>query len=186
MLVRYMMDLSIIIITWNSENEINACVESVINNTKTLNAELIIIDNNSSDNTFQVINKINYSNLQTYKNEHNLGYTKAVNQGIGFSRGKNILLLNPDTILKQDTLDTLNRFLNEKNEYAAAVPLILRSEEHTSELQSHRDLHSFPTRRSSDLLLLNPDTILKQDTLDTLNRFLNEKNEYAAAVPLIL
>src|SRR4030095_11128171 len=128
MLVRYMMDLSIIIITWNSENEINACVESVINNTKTLNAELIIIDNNSSDNTFQVINKINYSNLQTYKNEHNLGYTKAVNQGIGFSRGKNILLLNPDTILKQDTLDTLNRFLNEKNEYAAAVPLILNED----------------------------------------------------------
>jgi|SRR4030095_9160639 len=123
-----MIDLTVIIVTWNSENEINACVESVINNSKVLNAELIIVDNNSSDNTFEIVNKINFSNLQTYKNESNLGFTKAVNQGISTSRGKNILLLNPDTVLKESALEVLNKFLADNSEYAAAAPLVLNED----------------------------------------------------------
>lgn len=123
-----MIDLSVIIVTWNSENEINACVESVINNSKTLSAELIIIDNNSSDKTFQLINKINYSNLQTYKNESNPGYTKAVNQGISYSKGKHILLLNPDAVLTEGSLDIMNKFLADSSEYCASAPLVLNED----------------------------------------------------------
>ncbi len=120
-----MSDLSVIIVTWNSKDEITACVKSVIDNSHDLKPELIIIDNNSADNTFEAVNSIRYSNVHTYKNETNLGYTKAVNQGIKYSKGKNILLLNPDTILKEGTLETLNNFLNENPGYGACAPLLL-------------------------------------------------------------
>ena len=104
---------------------IKPCVESVIAASASLSVELIIIDNNSSDNTFALVNKISHSNLQTYKNETNLGYTKAVNQGISYSKGKNVLLLNPDTVLKENVLDRLNKFLNENSAYGACAPVML-------------------------------------------------------------
>src|SRR5690349_22957623 len=112
-----MTDLSVIIITWNSQDEILACAESVITNSAEIKPELIIIDNNSGDNSFELSNSIKYSNLHTYKNEKNLGYTKAVNQGIKFSGGKNVLLLNPDTVLQNGVLDILTGFLNKNDSY---------------------------------------------------------------------
>lgn len=120
-----MTDLSVIIITWNSEDEISACVESVISNSEKIKPEIIIIDNNSSDSSFEIINKINYSNLHTYKNESNLGYTKAVNQGVRFSKGNFILLLNPDTVLGEGTLDKLSEFLQNNPAYDACAPKML-------------------------------------------------------------
>jgi GT2 family glycosyltransferase len=120
-----MTDLSVIIITWNSKDEILSCAESVINNSEEIKPELIIIDNNSGDNSFEVSNSLKYSNLHTYKNEKNLGYTKAVNQGIKFSDGKNVLLLNPDTILQKGSLDILTDFLNKNDSYGACAPLLL-------------------------------------------------------------
>lgn len=120
-----MAELSVIIVTWNSADEIVQCVESVINNSQAIQPEVIIIDNNSSDNSFELVNKIKYSNLHTYRNADNLGYTKAINQGIKNSHGKNILLLNPDTVLMQNVLDKLNSFLNESSSYGACCPQML-------------------------------------------------------------
>jgi GT2 family glycosyltransferase len=120
-----MADISVIIVTWNSEDEIIPCIESVTGNSKNLSAELIIIDNNSADNTFSLINKTIHPKLQTYKNETNLGYTKAVNQGISYSNGKNILLLNPDAVLAAGVLESMNDFLNTNENYGACAPLML-------------------------------------------------------------
>ncbi len=135
-----MIDISVIIITWNSENEIGACVNSLLNNSLNLNIELIIIDNNSSDKSFTLINKINYPRLQTYRNPVNLGYTKAVNQGIKYSKGKYILLLNPDTILKAGCLDVMFEFLEKNRDYGACAPLMLNPDS-TVQLS----VRSFPT-----------------------------------------
>ncbi|HEY3251134.1 MAG TPA: glycosyltransferase [Ignavibacteria bacterium] len=121
-------DVSILIVTWNSADVINGCVQSVINNSKYLNAELIIVDNNSDDETFSLINKINFLNLQTYQNAENLGYTKAVNQAIKFSRGRNIFLLNPDTVLNDECIETLCSFLDKNEEYGACAPLMLNED----------------------------------------------------------
>jgi len=123
-----MTDISVIIVTWNSENEIIPCIESVISNSKNLSVELIIIDNNSSDNTFPVINKTSYHNLHTYKNNENFGFTKAVNQGIKYSNGKNIFILNPDTVLNEGVLEGLNNFLNDNNDYRACAPIMLNED----------------------------------------------------------
>lgn len=120
-----MIDISVIIVTWNSENEIKACAESLINNSAKLNIELLIIDNNSKDDTFSVINKINFPRIQTFRNPDNLGYTRAVNQGINYSKGKYVFLLNPDTILRNGCLDVMYDFMEENKHYGACAPLML-------------------------------------------------------------
>jgi GT2 family glycosyltransferase len=119
-----MIDISVIVVTWNSEDEIPACINSVIADSKEINVELIVIDNNSSDNSFAIINKINYPKIQTVKNPDNLGYTKAVNLGILLSTGKYILLLNPDTILHKDSIKIMFDFMESNSKYGACAPLM--------------------------------------------------------------
>ncbi|MEO8512391.1 MAG: glycosyltransferase family 2 protein [Ignavibacteria bacterium] len=119
-----MIDISVIIVTWNSEEELTACVNSVITASKGLDAELIIIDNNSSDNSFNIAGKINYQKLHTLRNPENLGYTKAVNQGIRLAKGKYVLLLNPDTIVDEKSVKVMYDFLEKGMGYGACAPLM--------------------------------------------------------------
>lgn len=119
-----MTDLSVIIVTWNSSDVIIQCVNSVINAVKDLDAELIIIDNNSADNSFELVNTLSFRKLHTVKNADNLGYTKAVNQGIKQANGKYILLLNPDTVMHEESINIMHRFMEINSEYGACAPLM--------------------------------------------------------------
>lgn len=123
-----MTDVSVIIVTWNSSAEIKACADSVINNSKDLLVELIIIDNSSSDDSFAKANLIHYNNIHTYQNADNLGYTKAVNQGIKYSNGNCVFLLNPDTVLGKNVIDDMYGFLQANSDYAACAPLMLNTD----------------------------------------------------------
>ena len=119
-----MMDISVIIVTWNSEDEIKSCIDSVISASKNISTEIIIIDNNSTDNTFSFVNKTNFPKLLTIKNAENLGFTKAVNQGVKQAKGKYILLLNPDTILSETSITLMFQFLVANSDYGACAPLM--------------------------------------------------------------
>ena len=126
-----MIDITIIVVTWNNEKQITPCIDSIIKNTMlsvTLKLELICIDNNSSDNTFDMLKKITYDRLQVIKNETNLGYTKAVNQGIKYSHGKYIFLLNPDTNLNINCIEIMYHFLDEHDNYGACAPLLINQD----------------------------------------------------------
>jgi GT2 family glycosyltransferase len=106
--------LSIIIVTYNNQHQIADCLQSVFKNVENLNDDLnynlTILDNNSRDETLNVINKISTSdkNISVLENKKNLGFAKAVNQGIKFAQQKFdsdfYFLLNPDAILKDDCL----------------------------------------------------------------------------------
>ena len=116
------------LITRNSGEVINACIDTIIKNSGGLAVEIILVDNNSSDGTFEAVNKIKYSGLHIYQNTENTGFTKAMNQAIKYSTGKNIFLLNPDTMLKGGVIEALNNFLNASAEYGACAPLMLNEE----------------------------------------------------------
>ncbi len=123
-----MTDVSVIIVTWNSEEEIKPCINSIIAGVQAtggLDIELITVDNASSDNTLVEIRKTGFINLHILRNHENLGFTKAVNQALKSAQGKNILLLNPDTVLKQNVIPILNNFLNSNDAYGACAPLML-------------------------------------------------------------
>lgn len=105
--------LSIIIVSYNVKNKIMLCIKPIIG---LKNTEIIIIDNNSTDNSYEYL----YSQLKStkiiklLKNLKNKGFAKAVNQGIKISKGEKILLLNPDTIPNQKSIKILIKFLDNK------------------------------------------------------------------------
>jgi GT2 family glycosyltransferase len=113
------MDISIVIVTWNSEKFISPCLESIFNSSPNLDFEVLVVDNNSSDNTLPLV-KDNFPTVKIIENPENLGYAKANNQGINESKGEYVLLLNPDTQLFPETLRLLFDFM-EKNQKAGAV-----------------------------------------------------------------
>jgi hypothetical protein len=120
-----MADVSVIIVTWNNDSEIEQCIDSLIKSSNGLSIELVLIDNNSSDGTYDKLLKINYHNLHVYRNFSNLGFTKAVNQGIRFSTSPLVMFLNPDTIVKNGALDLMSGFLKGNKQYGASCPLML-------------------------------------------------------------
>ena len=124
-------ELSIIIVTWNSKEEIAECLRSVIDQQGKdgdFIFEIIIIDNNSSDNTFRVIEKFKSyfnENITLIRNSDNLGFTKACNQGIELAKGQNVLFLNPDTEIIDDALYKLCNYLNSNEKIGAVAPQLL-------------------------------------------------------------
>ena len=109
-----MNDVSIIIVSYNSQNVIRECIKSIYDNTKNIYFEIIVIDNNSEDNTIDIIKK-ELPGINLITNTENIGFGAANNYGIKRSASKYILLLNPDTFLINDAISILYSFM-ETNE----------------------------------------------------------------------
>jgi GT2 family glycosyltransferase/cytochrome c-type biogenesis protein CcmH/NrfG/SAM-dependent methyltransferase len=90
--------LSVIIVTYNSKSDIEACIESIRRNTISP-YEIIIIDNASSDGTVEFLAGLEYVRL--LPNQTNNGFARACNQGIRKAKGEYIVLLNPDTMVTE-------------------------------------------------------------------------------------
>jgi len=104
------MDLSIIIVTYNSEKYILDCLNSVERATLDIQHEIFLIDNQSVDQTRTVIKKFRNS-IVLLENPKNVGFAKAVNMGLRKASGKFILLLNPDVIIQSDSLSPMINFM---------------------------------------------------------------------------
>ncbi len=93
-----MYDIAIIIVNYNTKDYLVDCINSIVIHTSSVNYEILVIDNNSSDE-FDDEFISNYSNLRSIKLDRNYGFSKAVNIGISNTVSKYIFLLNPDTFL---------------------------------------------------------------------------------------
>lgn len=102
--------LSVIVVTWNSEDTIAECINSIYQ-TVSVAFEIIVVDNNSSDNTVRVI-KEKFSEVVIVEEDKNLGFSKAANIGARRSRGEYILMLNPDTVWSKGSPDLMVLFLD--------------------------------------------------------------------------
>lgn len=103
-------DLSIIIVNYNVKEFILNAIQSIYKAKNNLNLEIIVVDNNSSDGSPEIILNT-FSEVKVIQNKTNLGFAKANNQGIKIAEGKFLLLLNPDTIVQEDTFTKLIHFL---------------------------------------------------------------------------
>lgn len=117
-----MTSVSIILVTYNSEKEIVNCINSLLPQLNEVNGEIIIIDNNSTDNTISLINDIYSKSISIIQNNKNLGYTIANNQGITNAKGEYILLLNPDTIVPNKTINNLLNEIKNNDAIGAVAP----------------------------------------------------------------
>src|SRR5258708_38933889 len=110
--------VSVTIVTYNSGRFIKRCLESVLDQ-KYPFKEIIVIDNNSSDGTIDILEPFE-DRCRIVYNEENIGFSAAQNQAISMSDSEWVLTLNPDVLLLKGFIEAIG----------------IRSEEHTSELQS--------------------------------------------------
>lgn len=104
------MQLSIIIVNYNVEYFLEQCLHSVRIAVKDLETEIFVVDNNSVDGSCEMVRK-KFLEVLLISNKENLGFSKANNQAIRQSRGKYVLLLNPDTVVEADTFTKALAFM---------------------------------------------------------------------------
>ena len=121
------MDLSIIIVNWNTRAFLQGCIESVLVNLDGFENEIIVVDNASDDGSVEMI-RANYPKVQLIVNPNNPGFARANNQAIRRSSGRYVLLLNPDTVMKPGSLEVLFKFLEESSRAGAAGARLLNAD----------------------------------------------------------
>lgn len=114
-----MKDLSIIIVSYNTKKLLLECIDSIKKHTKSIDFEIIVVDNASSDGSPEAVGKI--KGVTLYKNSKNLGFAKANNQGIKKAQGKYVLLLNSDTLLSDNSLKEIVLFLEDNRKAGIAT-----------------------------------------------------------------
>ncbi len=96
------MDLSVVIVNYNVKYFLEQCLHSVYKAMEGLNVEVWVVDNNSVDGSCSHIRQ-KFPWVKLIENRENVGFSKANNQAIRESKGKYVLLLNPDTVVEEDT-----------------------------------------------------------------------------------
>ena len=112
------MDLSIVIVNYNVSFFLAQCLDAVLKASENLMVEVFVVDNNSEDDSCEMV-KNHFKWVKLIENKTNVGFSKANNQAINEASGKYILLLNPDTVIKEDTLDKCFRFMENHSEAGA-------------------------------------------------------------------
>jgi len=104
--------ISIVIVNYNVEHFLEQCLNSVFNALKNCTGEVFVVDNNSIDGSVEMVRK-KFPQVYLIDNKENLGFSKANNQAIRISKGKYVLLLNPDTVVEEDTFEKVISFMDE-------------------------------------------------------------------------
>ncbi|MFZ1751643.1 MAG: glycosyltransferase [Saprospiraceae bacterium] len=113
-------DLSIVIVNYNVRHFLVQCLQSIRNaNTTTLKIEIWVVDNASVDGSVALLGE-DFPEVKVVANQANVGFSAANNQAIQSSNATYILLLNPDTVIEEDTLIRCYDFM-EENVHAGAV-----------------------------------------------------------------
>jgi GT2 family glycosyltransferase len=102
----FQVDLSIIIVNWNSVEYVLDCIPSILRWTASVRFEVIVIDNASPKGNIDEI-ATRFPQVQLVRSKHNLGFAGANNLGFGISTGEYVLFLNPDTQLTEPAIDKL-------------------------------------------------------------------------------
>lgn len=119
------MDVSIIIVSWNTRDILRNCLASVFRNVSGLSCEVIVIDNNSSDGSVIMV-KNEFNKVILINNTQNKGFAAANNQGIRIAKGRYMLLLNSDTIVLYDVISRTIQFADSEPQ-AAVVGCQIRN-----------------------------------------------------------
>ena len=137
-----MKDLSAIIINYNAKEQIKECVRSLIKYTEGIVYEVIVIDNCSTEQDVQQI-LLEFPQLQFIQNHENAGFAKANNKAATVATGRNLLILNPDTILFNNALGALVHFIDSRSDVGIVGPKLYKN--------LNKDYHSLYVKFTSPL-----------------------------------
>ncbi len=121
------MKLSIIVVNWNTCDLTKQALTTIFAETRGFEYEVIVIDNNSSDASVQMIAD-EFPQVVLIKNTENLGFGKANNQGMNIAQGEYIFLLNSDTVVLDRAVNVLVEYLEEHSDVGCVGPKLLNGD----------------------------------------------------------
>ncbi|MBM3180632.1 MAG: glycosyltransferase family 2 protein [Chloroflexi bacterium] len=107
-----MKDIGVCILTRSSRDVILDCLASLFEQTKELEMDVVVVDNDSRDDTVDLIRR-NFPQVKLILNSENAGYSRGVNQGLRTLDARYYVLLNPDAVILDRALERLARFMDE-------------------------------------------------------------------------
>lgn len=119
------MNFSIIIVNYNTKELIKNCLDSIFSDCPMSHFEIIVIDNNSQDNSVEMLKKDFGDKIKLIVNNKNIGFGSANNQAAKIAQGEYLFFLNSDTIVKSDILSPIKQFLDNNKEAAVVSPKLL-------------------------------------------------------------
>jgi len=155
-----MLDLSIIIVSYNTAEATLACLRSIFRFTRGITFEVIVVDNGSRDHSVILIRE-EFPNLLLITNDGNVGFARASNEGLRCARGRYVMLLNSDTELISDALSDLVRGLDACRHVGAVGPRLIYPDGRTQPYSACREKslrgtlkqYSIPSLGQPDLYL---------------------------------
>jgi N-acetylglucosaminyl-diphospho-decaprenol L-rhamnosyltransferase len=118
------MDLTIIIVSWNTSGLLSQCLNSVYETGSRFAFEVIVVDNGSTDDSVAMVGE-RFPAVKLIRNDRNLGFAAANNQGLEIGSGRYFMLLNSDTIVLPNALDTLIELANQNPHVGVVGPMLL-------------------------------------------------------------
>lgn len=117
-------EVSVIIVNYNTADEIEKCLNSVLSSQLTVyGLEVIVVDNASTDNSIEVVKK--FPQVKLIQNKENLGFATANNTGAKQTKGELLLFLNPDTQILPNSIKKLIQVARERKDAAVVAPKLL-------------------------------------------------------------
>ncbi len=144
-------DLSVIIVNWNSCGLLRDCLNSIEREAEGISVEIIVVDNGSEDGSAGMV-RAEHPKVRIHCNARNEGFAKPNNDGILLSSGRYVLLLNNDTIVQPNALQTIVRMMDEHPRWGACGPMLLNPD--MSLQRSVSGLHT-PWTHTCDMLLVD-------------------------------
>ena len=121
--------ISIVIVSYNVSKLLDECLQSVARALQGIDGEVFVVDNHSKDNTLTML-KEKHSEVRVIANEVNVGFSRANNQAIRLSEAEYVLLLNPDTVVYENTLHGVLDFMDQHPQAGGAGVRMLTREGH--------------------------------------------------------
>ncbi|MBD3278067.1 MAG: glycosyltransferase [Candidatus Aegiribacteria sp.] len=119
--------LSVLVVNYNSGTLLSECLRSVMNTVETAPFEVLIVDNDSSDDSLETAIE-EFPDVQYIRNDFNNWYTGGANQAMKACRGDYMLILNPDTVCHPGAVDGLVDFMDDRDKAGIACPKLLNGD----------------------------------------------------------
>jgi hypothetical protein len=119
--------VSIIIVSWNVRDCLSNCLKSVFATSSRISVEVFVIDNHSTDGSVEAVRR-EFPTVRLVENSVNVGFATANNQGIQQSSGEYVLLLNPDTLMLEGSLDRVLQVMESDAKVGVTGPKLLNED----------------------------------------------------------
>lgn len=137
------LDISVVIVNWNTRELLLNCIQSILNETKSSSLEIIVVDNDSTDGSVQAVQE-RYPQVKAVANKDNLGFAKANNIGIRQSTGRFVCIVNSDIVALDGCLDKMREYLEQNPKIGVIGPKTI-----TETGQLRKNCREFPSLRNT-------------------------------------